>query len=117
MIYIVDDDSTIRESLATLLETYGFGLSLYASGDDFLAGYPYDDTGCVVLDINMPGISGVNVLERLRSRGCRVPVIAITGRGDPGLKDQLIQMGASAVFDKPVDDEDLVKAIDTAFPA
>jgi len=115
MIYIVDDDSAVRESLAALLETYGFGLSLHASGNDFLSGYSFDGAGCVVLDINMPGISGMDVLRRLRARGCRVPVIAITGRGDPGLKEQLVQMGADVVFDKPVDEDELLHAIDSAF--
>jgi two-component system response regulator FixJ len=115
IVYIVDDDTAVRDSLCALLDTYGFDISPHASGNEFLSFYSYDDTGCVLLDINMPGLSGIDVLDRLRLGKCKVPVIAITGRGDPGLKERLLLWGASAVFDKPIDEDDLLKAIEAAF--
>jgi len=115
MIYIVDDDVAVRESLCALLETHGFELSLHPSGNDFLERYDRGPPACVLLDIHMPGISGTDVLRRLRAAGQFVPVVAITGRGDPALKNTLLQSGASSVLDKPVDEDELLEAIEAAF--
>jgi FixJ family two-component response regulator len=115
MIYVVDDDAAVRDSLGVLLESYGFRVSEHASGDEFLKNFSNGQAACVVLDINMPGISGADVLDTLRARGEHVPVVAITGRGDPILKERLLKSGASAVLDKPVETDALVDAIGDAF--
>lgn len=115
MIYIVDDDAAVRDSLSILLESHGFTVSEYASGNDFLDQFQDGRAGCVVLDMNMPGLSGVEVLEHLRNRGENIPVIAITGRGDLAVRERLVQAGASVVFDKPVEADELVGAIESAF--
>jgi FixJ family two-component response regulator len=115
MIHIVDDDAAVRDSLGVLLESYGFRVSEHASGNEFLERFSDGPAACVVLDINMPGISGADVLDALRARGNKVPVVAITGRGDPVLKERLLKSGASAVLDKPVETDALVGAIEDAF--
>ena len=115
MVYIVDDDSAVRESLCVLLESHGFAVSGHESGNDFLDVYTDGAPCCVVLDYHMPGLNGLQVLERFRARGKAFPVMVITGRGDPALRERLLDAGASAVFDKPFDAEDLVHAIEGSF--
>jgi two-component system response regulator FixJ len=115
MVYIVDDDAAVRDSLSILLESHGFAVSEYASGNAFLDAYRDGGSGCIVLDMNMPGLSGLEVLNLLRDRRESVPVIAITGRGDPALRARLVEAGALAVFDKPIEAEDLIEALESAF--
>jgi two-component system response regulator FixJ len=115
MVYIVDDDAAVRDSLSILLESHGFAVSECASGNAFLDAYRDGGSGCIVLDMNMPGLSGLEVLNLLRDRRESVPVIAITGRGDPALRARLVEAGALAVFDKPIEAEDLIEALESAF--
>lgn len=114
MIYVVDDDSAVRDSLSVLLESHGFNVSEHASGNAFLEAFRDGSPGCIVLDMNMPGLSGLQVLEALRGRRDSIPVIVITGRGDPVLRARLIEAGALVVFDKPVEADELVDAVETA---
>jgi FixJ family two-component response regulator len=114
-IHIVDDDDAVRDSLRALLESYDFLVTDHASGDDFLREFSGLALGCVLLDIHMPGISGLELLKILRSRGLHIPAIVISGRADSELGADLIQNGALAVFDKPVDNDELILAIEAAF--
>jgi len=115
MVHIVDDDSAVRESLCVLLESHGFAVRGHASGNDFLDAYAGGTPCCVVLDYHMPGLNGLQVLEQFRARGESFPVLLITGRGDPALRERLFDAGATAVFDKPFEAEELVDSIEGAF--
>ena len=114
-IHIVDDDDAVRDSLRALLESYDFLVTDHASGDDFLRKFSGLALGCVLLDIHMPGISGLELLRILRSRGVQIPVIAISGQADSELRADFTQNGALAVFDKPVNEDELIGAIEAAF--
>ena len=114
MIYIVDDDEAVRDSLRALLESCDFQVQDFGSAMEFLArknGTPGD---CLLLDLHMPQVDGLTLLEKMRAAGLRLPTIVITGRSDPVLKQRALQSGAFALFDKPVAEDALLKAIDLA---
>lgn len=114
VVYVVDDDEAVRDSLNLLLESYGMNVKGFGSATDFLSS-PYDEhRGCLVLDVHMPGMNGLELLDVLKGRRSQLPVILITGRGDTALRERAKQAGAFAVFDKPVDGDALLDAIDTA---
>ncbi len=115
IIHIVDDDDAVRDSLHALLESHGLLVCSHASGVDFLQEFSGVGPACLVLDIHMPGINGFEILEVLRARNLQTPFIVITGRADPVMRERLTQDGAVAVFDKPVDEDQLTAAIETAF--
>ena len=81
-VFIVDDDDAVRDSLSFLLKSVGIASQSFASGDEFLNAYDADMTGCILLDIRMPGISGMEVQRRLVDEDCTLPIIFITGHGD-----------------------------------
>jgi two-component system response regulator FixJ len=114
-IHIVDDDDAVRDSLRALLESYDFLVTDHESGDDFLREYSGLALGCVLLDIHMPGMSGLELLKILRGRGLHILAIVISARADSELRADLIKNGAVAVFDKPVDEDQLIRAIEAAF--
>ncbi len=114
-VHIVDDDDAVRDSLHALLESYGLIARTYASANDFLQEFSEAGRACLVLDVHMPGLNGLELVEVLKSRSLHIPFIVVTGRADSVLRDELIQSGAVAVFDKPVGEEELVRAIEVAF--
>ena len=114
-VYVVDDDEAVRDSLRALLESYGMAVRDQASGSEFLKKFRKDGPVCLVLDIHMPGMNGLELLELMDVQGIRIPVIAITGRGDAALREKLAHAGVTTVFDKPVDEDQLVNAIESAF--
>jgi two-component system response regulator FixJ len=116
-VYVVDDDEGVRDSMRILLESCGMHVQDYGSARQFLDRGHNDSNACLILDIHMPGMSGLELLDVLREKGSGLPVIAITGRGDAPLRAQLARAGARAVFDKPVDDGALLKTIETVFGA
>ena len=115
IIHLVDDDEAIRRSAGFLLRTSGFEVVTYASGNEFLAASASVATGCVLLDIRMPGIDGLEVQRLLAERGIALPVIMLTGHGDVSLAVRAIKAGAVDFIEKPFEKAALLHAIGEAF--
>jgi two-component system, LuxR family, response regulator FixJ len=111
---VVDDDEVVRDSLKALLETRRFSVVDFESGEAFLKGRNGAELTCLILDIHMPGMTGVEVLRKMRETGDRVPVILITGRRDPTLETQARSLGALVLLDKPISHVALFQAIQKA---
>ena len=111
IVHVVDDDEAVRDSMRALLESYGIEVRAYASAREFLLASPAQPKGCVLLDLHMPGMSGLELLETLQARGSKLPVIAITGRSDSMLKERAARAGAVALLDKPVRDDMLLNSL------
>lgn len=111
LVCIVDDDESVRESLAGLLRSSGFQTRAFSSADDFLAGYEPPLIGCVILDVTMPGMSGADLQEHLRAQGSRLPLVFITARTEPALHARLLERGALACLVKPFHEEELFAAV------
>ena len=110
-VYIVDDDEAMRDSLAWLLESQGFAVTAYSSAEDFLAACRDGMAGCIVLDVRMPGMSGLELYERLAARHCALPVIFITGHGDVPMAVSALKKGAVDFIEKPFNDTDMLRLI------
>lgn len=111
-IYIIDDDQAVRKSLRALLELYDYRVEDFASGESFLTSYADDGASCVVLDVHMPGLTGLDVLQHLRSvRQSKVPVILMTGRDGRDLRGQAAALGASSYMEKPIDIDQLLAVV------
>lgn len=110
-IYIVDDDNSVRRALDRLIRSADLNPEAFASGELFLAGLPEDAQGCVVMDIRMPGLTGHDVQQRLRQRGQKIPVIALSAQDDEEAHSRARELGAVAFFRKPVDDQALLDSI------
>ena len=117
MIYIVDDDDAVRDSLKALLESLGFEVKDFHSAHEFLAERKVDSSGCLLLDLHMPVMSGLDLLEHMRDKGPQLPTIIITGRSDAFLKERALRSGARDFIDKPVSDDALIAAIGRALGA
>ena len=115
-VYIVDDDEAVRDSIRMLLESSGFVARDFASADLFLD-TDTDDMGCLLLDLHMPGVSGLELLRLLRSRGMRRPVIVVSGRRDTVQDAEVWAAGASALLSKPFDDQQLLDLVSQALNA
>ena len=114
-IHIVDDDDAVRDSMRALLESLGFEVHDYSSALDFLKRGGEPPRGCLLLDLHMPIMTGIDLLEHMQSEGVSLPTSVITGRGDPLLRERALRSGALALIDKPVTDEVLLGAIGRAF--
>jgi FixJ family two-component response regulator len=112
-VHIVDDDDAMRDSLKWLLESRGLEVELYATGDEFLQAFDIGFCGCLVLDVRMHGMSGLDLYDRLRARGCTLPVIFITGHGDVPMAVSALKKGAVDFIEKPFNDQDILDLIDT----
>ena len=115
--YVIDDDEPVRESLGFLLESAGFEAVTFASATDFLAARPFEGGGCILTDVRMPGMTGLELLRRLRSDGVALPVIVMTGHGDVPLAVEAMKGGAADFIEKPFDDERLIASLRTAMAA
>ncbi len=113
-IYLIDDDSDVREALALLLATSGRAVTAFHDAASFLGKLSALRPGCVITDIRMPHISGLQLQENLTSRGCLWPIIVITGHGDINACRRAFKAGAVEFLTKPVDEHDLLSAIDKA---
>ena len=111
-IYIVDDDEALRDSLVWLLESSGYRVCACESSEAFLAAYEPSMTGCLVLDVRMPGMSGLELFEALRERHCTLPVIFITGHGDVPMAVAAVKRGAVDFIEKPFGDRDMLGLIE-----
>jgi FixJ family two-component response regulator len=114
MICIVDDDSASRDSLRLLLDCVGLEASGFASSEAFLEKREGADPDCLILDIHMPGMSGLELLEELRERGDKVPVIVVTGRPSPADTARALAAGALALLDKPFKPGEIIALARTA---
>lgn len=114
LIHIVDDDEALRRSLLFLFDSVGWRAQAYASADEFLAAYRPGAPGCLVLDIRMPGMSGLELQQVLRARGEVLPVIFITGHGDVSLAVQAMKQEACDFLEKPFKDQALLDAVGQA---
>ena len=113
-IYIVDDDEPMRDSLTWLLEGEEYAVECFASAEDFLAALSEGQSGCLVLDVRMPEMSGLELHERLMAMGNHLPVIFITGHGDVPMAVSALQRGACDFIQKPFSDADLLSRIQRA---
>jgi len=114
MVYIVDDDEAVRDSLKLLLESYGMKVEDYPSTDAFCTGYRPDGRDCLILDHNLPGVSGLDFLSSAQGIGLDVPVILMTGQGDDAIRRRALQLRVAGYFEKPIDDQALIAAIQRA---
>jgi two-component system, LuxR family, response regulator FixJ len=114
MVYVVDDDDGMRRALSLLLNTVGYKTAAFANPKDFLAKFKPDTAGCLVLDIRMPGMSGLELQQQLNRMGSMLPVIFITGHGDVPMAVQAMKEGAFEFVQKPFRDQDLLDRINHA---
>ena len=114
MIYVVDDDDAVRQSLEFLLSTAGIKSLGFESGKAFLDVLPQIDTGCIITDIRMPEITGIELLKQVRQQKPDLPVIVITGHGDIALAVEAMKIGAVDFLEKPFDDDILIAAVKSA---
>jgi len=113
-VFIVDDDEAVRNSLRLLLKSVGLAASALPTAQEFLSSYSADQPGCLVLDVRMPGMSGLELQQQLNVRGAVIPVIFITGHGDIPMAVEAIQQGAFDFLQKPFRDQDLIDRIQRA---
>ena len=114
IVHIVDDDEAVRQSLAFLLGSAGLTVRLYDSASAFLAGLSAVKSGCLVTDMRMPEMTGIELLQQLRAKACRLPAIVITGHGDVPLAVEAMKAGAVDFIEKPFDQETILHAVQAA---
>ena len=113
-VFVVDDDQAMRTSLQWLIESTGMQVRTFASADSFLAAYYPGRAGCMLLDVRMPGMSGLELQSYMAREGYRLPVIIITGHGDVAMAVRAMKAGAVDFIEKPFHDEDLLRSIRNA---
>lgn len=113
-IHLIDDDAAVRDSLALLIGTVGLRVTTWADPQAFLSGFDREGIGAIVLDVRMPGISGLTVLDTLVAQGVDQPVIMLTGHGTVEMCRRAFKSGAAEFLEKPVNDELLIEALQNA---
>jgi two-component system, LuxR family, response regulator FixJ len=113
-IHVVDDDAAIRESLQALLETQGYAVAAHASAEEFLAAYRPAPGTCALVDLRMPGMDGLGLLERLARDKIRLPVVVVTGHGDVALAVRAMKAGAVDFLEKPYSREAILAVVQAA---
>lgn len=114
IVFIVDDDDAVRNSLRLLLKSVGLAATALATAQEFLTKYDPQQPGCLILDVRMPGMSGLELQQQLNVRGATIPVIFITGHGDIPMAVDAMQQGAFDFLQKPFRDQDLIDRIQRA---
>jgi two-component system response regulator FixJ len=114
VVHLIDDDDGVRQAIAFLLTTSGFAVRVYESAAAFLEALPTVQPGCIVTDVRMPEMDGLELQRQLRQRGVGLPVIVITGHGDVPLAVEAMKAGAIDFIEKPFNDEKLLSAIRVA---
>jgi len=114
LVAVVDDDESVRESLPELLAQLGFAVQVFASAADFLASIAIAQTRCLILDIAMPGMSGPELQDELRTRRLEIPIVFITGQRDDAIRPRMIERGAIDVLAKPFSEAALLRAVNAA---
>ena len=113
-IFIIDDDASMRRALSYLLQSAGYKVETYSSAEKFLRRENYDGVGCIILDVRMPGLSGMDLQEKLMRSDYRMPIIFLTGHGELSMGVQAMKKGAIDFLTKPCDDEQLLGAVHRA---
>jgi FixJ family two-component response regulator len=113
-VFITDDDPAARDSVAALVRSKGLAVKTFSSAEEFLADYQGNEMGCLVVDVRMTGMTGVELQEELRARGAQLPVIIITGFGDVPTAVRAMRAGASTFLEKPCRDQELWSCIQRA---
>jgi FixJ family two-component response regulator len=112
IIAVVDDDASVLKALTRLLRARGFNAVPYGSAQDLLAALPAGSPDCLVLDLQMPGMTGLELLQHFQREGLHIPTIVITAHGDTDVLDRCVSAGASSYLKKPLQDTSLFAAID-----
>ncbi|HLG83772.1 MAG TPA: response regulator FixJ [Bradyrhizobium sp.] len=113
-VYVIDDDEAMRDSLNFLLDSAGYKVSLFETATSFLEALPGLEFGCVISDVRMPGIDGIELLKRMKAAGNRFPILIMTGHGDVPLAVEAMKLGAVDFLEKPFEDERLQAMIEGA---
>jgi two-component system response regulator FixJ len=113
-IFVIDDDASMRRALTFLLQSAGYKVETHSSAEEFLRREHYDGVGCIILDVQMPGLSGMDLQERLMRSDYRIPIIFLTGHGELSMGVQAMKKGAIDFLSKPCDDEQLLEAVRSA---
>jgi FixJ family two-component response regulator len=111
IIAIVDDDEPLREALGSVLKAAGFSIDTFASAEEFLNSPNREEIACLILDVRLPGMSGIELQRRLFEAGDATPIIFVTAHGDASLRDVLIKAGAAGFLNKPVRSDSLLREI------
>ncbi len=114
IVFVVDDDASVREALSSLIESTGMRVQTFASAQDFLQHKRPETPACLVLDVRLPGLSGLELQQKLSPARMRIPIIFITGHGDIPMSVRAMKSGAVEFLPKPFDDEQLLEAIQQA---
>ena len=114
LISVIDDDESVRRTTKLLIESFGFRAAVFESAEGYLGSGRLDDTSCLVVDVQMPGMNGLQLQNHLAAEGCRIPIIFITAYANKESRQQAIQAGAVAFLDKPFNDEQLLQCIRSA---
>ena len=117
LVSIVDDDESVREALPDLLKALGYSAQAFSSAEEFLASDYVGSTGCLILDLSMPGMSGPDLQRELALRPQQIPIVFITAHEDETMRRRLVQQGAADCLFKPFSDIALRNALDTALRA
>ena len=111
MVYLIDDDESVRRSLQGLLRSTGLDVEAFASAEEFLESENLSQRACLVLDIQMPGLTGFDLQEKFASKDTRIPTIVVSALDDAETRERARKLGAAAFFRKPVDGQALIDAI------
>ena len=111
LVYVIDDDASVRKAIGRLLRSASLDAETFSSAEEFLSNPRQKENACIIIDIRMPSLSGVDLPERLASEGIRIPVIAISAHDDEETREHAKELGAVSFFRKPVDDQALLDAI------
>jgi two-component system, LuxR family, response regulator FixJ len=114
VVHVIDDDDALRDSLMFLLRTAGISAQSHSSAAAFLDGLPAANLHCIITDVRMPGLTGIDLLKRLKELKINVPVIVVTGHGDVALAVEAMKIGAIDFLEKPFDDEVLLASVESA---
>ena len=113
-VFVIDDDASIRKSLSRLLRSAGYGAETFSSAEEFLRRDHFDGVGCILLDVRMPGLSGMALQEELNNADYHMPIVFITGHGDIPMSVEAMKKGAVDFLTKPFDDDELLQALRSA---
>ena len=114
VIFVIDDDASVRKGVSRLLRSLGFEVEIFASAEQFLEREPYQGIGCIVLDVRMPGLSGMDLQDELNRAGHKLPIVFITGHGEIPMSVQAMKRGAVDFLSTPFDDKELLRAVNEA---
>jgi FixJ family two-component response regulator len=117
LIMVVDDDAAIREAVQSLLRSVGLRAAGFASAPDCLQSGHLQDTACLIVDVRMPGMSGLELQQQLTTAQCPLPILFITAHGDAETRARALSAGAVGFLDKPFSDEVLLRAVQAALPS